>query len=136
MQVERIRKKLRRYNYRNYTFKTMTTQRKGVLAEVTAKAYLLKNPEVLTILEPLKAYGIIDILIVTKDFKIKCYDVKFESYRKVKNKKKTNYLNKKYKIYRQLNSKQKAFAETNNIEFGIIYVSKGGKCTIINYKKK
>ena len=66
----------------------MTTQRKGVLAEVTAKAYLLKNPEGLTILEPLKAYGIIDILIVTKDFKIICYDVKFESYRKVKNKKK------------------------------------------------
>tara|TARA_Y100000296_G_C4989700_1_gene164761 strand:+ start:135 stop:479 length:345 start_codon:yes stop_codon:yes gene_type:complete len=114
----------------------MTTQRKGILAEVTAKAHLLKDPDVLTILEPLKAYGIIDILLVTKDFKIKCYDVKFESYRKIKNKKKTAYLKNIYRINRQLNSKQKEFANVNNLEFGIIYVSKNGKCTIKNYKNK
>ena len=114
----------------------MITQRKGVLAETTAKAYLLKRPEVLTILEPLKGYGIIDILLVTKDFKMKCYDVKFESYRKVKNRKKTGYINGNYKIYRQLNKKQKAFADKNKIEFGIIYVNKSGKCTVKIYEKK
>ena len=98
----------------------MSTQRKGVLSELTAKAFLLQDSNVLTILEPLKAYGIIDILLVTKDYKIKCYDVKTDSLRR---------------IYRQLNNRQKEFLKKNNVEFGIIYVGKKGKCTIKNYKQ-
>lgn len=108
----------------------MSTQRKGILAEVTAKAFLLQDKNVLTILEPLKAYGIIDILLVTRDYKIKCYDVKTDSFRKIKKKNKTDYSNNSYRINRALNSRQKEFFKKNNVEFGIIYVGKKGKCTI------
>ena len=104
----------------------MTTQRKGIFAETTAKAYLLKNENVLTILEPLKAYGIVDILVITNDFKIQCYDVKYESKRK------RTKTRQSYRITRMLNAKQKEFARINNIEFNIIYVSKDGKCHIKN----
>lgn len=112
---------------------TQSSANKGVLAEVLAKAYLLKDPNVLTILEPLKGYGIIDILLVTKDYKIKCYDVKFEGLRKLKNKKKTAYLENPYRIYRKLNKRQKDFANKNDVEFGIIYVNPNGDCYIKNY---